>query len=160
VVLLKIRKEYEDVINRKKWVLSPKRLAVSEKEWTEFKRQKIREGVKLDSLKRYERDRKRLLKLIKLLQEEKAKAKPKKVVVEEKEVKEIKFHKTHVFEFECEVPLWSDWKQRKTHYVAYRVVKDEEPDREIALYLHNLYFPEHRVLNFGYYKTMTIREGV
>jgi len=155
VVLLKIDK-YEDVIGRKKWVLSPKKLAVSDKEWTEFKKQKMREGVKLDSIKRYERDRKRLLKLLKFLQEERAKAKPK-----EKEIKEVevKYHKTHVFEFECEVPLWSDWKQRKTHFVAYKVVKDEKPSREIALHLHNLYFPEHRVLNFGYYKTMTIREG-
>jgi len=147
-----------EIISRKKWVLSPKKLAVSEKEWIEFKKEKMQEGVKLESIKRYERDRRRLLRLLKLLQEEKAKVKPK---VEERkvEVKEVKYHKTHVFEFECEVPMWSDWKQRKTHYIAYRVVKDEEPDREIALYLHNLYYPEHRVLNFSYYKTMTIREG-
>lgn len=152
--------KYEDVIGRKKWVLSPKKLAVSEKEWTEFKKQKIREGVKLDSIKRYERDRNRLLKLLKFLQEERAKAKPKaKPKVKEIIKVEVKYHKTHVFEFECEVPLWSDWKEHKTHFVAYRVVKDEEPSREIALHLHNLYFPEHRIINFTYYKTMIIREG-
>jgi hypothetical protein len=159
MVLLKIRKEYEDIINRKKWVLSPKKLALPEKEWTEFKKRKVQEGVKLESLKRYERDRRRLLNLLKLLQEEKAKAKPRKVVVEEKEVKEVKFHKTHVFEFECEVPLWSDWSQRKTHYVGYRTVRDEAPDKELALYIHNLNYPEHNVISFTYYRTLTIREG-
>jgi len=157
---LKIKKEYEDVIGRKKWVLSPQTLAKSDKEWTEFKRQKLREGVKLDSIKRYERDRRRLLKLIKLLQEEKAKARPKKVVEEKKvEVKEVKYHKTHVFEFECEVPIWSDWSQRKTHYIGYRAVEGEGPDKDLALHLHNLNYPEHNVINFTYYKTLTIREG-
>jgi len=155
VVLLKISSDEWEIINRKKWVISPKKLAVSNDEWTQYKRERLSKGAKLETIKRYERDRKRLLRLLKVIKEQKAKVKPKEV----KEVKKAKrYHKTHIFVFKCRVPYWSDFSQEKEHYVGYRVVKDEPVDEGIAYRIHKENFPEHVVLDYWYYGSIRVAE--
>lgn len=158
MVLLRITDDEWEIIKRKKWVISPKRLAVSNDEWTQYKREKITSGAKLETIKRYERDRKRFLRLLKLIKEEKAKIGPKERVKEVKE-KPKKFHKTHIFVFKCRVPYWSDFSQIKEHYVGYRVVKDEPADEQIAYRLHKENFPEHVVLDYWYYGSIKVAES-
>ncbi|UTU47221.1 hypothetical protein [Archaeal virus sp.] len=155
MVLLRITDDEWEIINRKKWVISPKKLSVTNDEWTEYKRQRITSGAKIETIKRYERDRKRLFKLLKLIREQKAKAKPKL-----KEVKERpkRFHKTHIFVFRCRVPYWSDFSTIKEHYVGYRVVKDEPADEQIAYRLHKHNFPEHVVLDYWYHGSIKVAE--
>ena len=154
---MKIRKEDKEIVGRKKWVISPKKLAVSNEEWVEFKKQKLREGVRKESIQRYERDRRRLLKLLKLLEEQRRKARP-KVEVVEKPIEVVKRHNTHVFVFDCQVPMWSDWAQRKQHFISYRAVGNQPPSEEIAFRIHQRAYPEHRVLGYWYHNTIEVNE--
>lgn len=153
---MKIKKEDFEIVGRKKWVLSPKKLAVSNEEWVQFKKQKMKEGVRKESIQRYERDRRRLLKLLKFLEEQRQKAGPKKVV--EKPIEVEKAHNTHVFVFDCEVPMWSDWSQRKQHFISYKAVGNQPPSEQIAFRVHQRYYPEHRVLGFWYHNTIKVKE--
>ena len=156
---MKVCDEYWDIIGRKKWVISPKHLIKSDNEWAEFKKQKLEKGVKVESLKRYERDRQRLKRLIEVLEKERKRARrPVKPPSERKREIEEKYHKTHIFVFRCKVPIWSDFSMEKEHYVAYKVVKDAPPNHDIVLRLHNRDFPDHQVISYYYYKTLKVKE--